>query len=451
MKINLLVVDDDPFIHKILDKLLADKISEQKIHIVHCDSPESATKEFEITGFHICFVDLNYENSTMDGFSLLKKLNEIDPNIEIVVLSSQNDFKSAQKSLRMGASDYLVKGFGSEEFFLVLDRILERRKWKKIEANLKNINANYGVDQIIGNSNAIKNLKNQIKKFSKTNISILIEAETGSGKELVARSIHDESDLDGGSFCAVDCGAIPKGLADSYFFGHEKGAFTGAQSSRVGVFERADGGTLFLDEINSLDQDTQSKLLRVLQEREFRRLGSNKVLSSDFRLVAASNEPLEELVEAGKFREDLFYRINGLQISIPPLRERFDDLKLLIQHILPTRKISSELLQVFKSYWWPGNIRELKNILLALDVLTEGREEISKLPEEIQTRFKAKKEVSVKNLKKIKQDSRRDEYKFFSDSYKNVSGNISELSRKLSMDRSYLHQKLVRMGIHKIR
>lgn len=452
MKLNVFVVDDDPFIHSVIDKMLAGKSRFSEMNVVHCDSPKAALLAFEKSGFHVAFIDLHYAQTKEDGFYLLKELSKIDKRLELVVLSSQNDFTAAQKAIRAGASDYLVKGFGREEFEQVLERALARRRWKFIESSVRSTKL-AEPNRIIGDSRAIKEIKLQIAKAATTDIPILIEAETGSGKELVAKSIHEHRSDNSLPFIAVDCGAIPKTLADSFFFGHEKGAFTGAENFREGVFEHADGGTLFLDEINSLDIDMQAKLLRVLQEKEFRRLGSNKLRSSDFKLVAAANKSLEAMIEAGTFREDLFYRINAIRIEIPPLKKRLGDLKHLARHILPHRRFHSDVIGMFRGYSWPGNIRELKNTLLAIDVLVDESEEVSlrNLPDQIKSKLLMRPEKKLKSLTEIKEQKVRDEFRYFNDCYKNCRGNLSEVARLTGMDRSYLHHKLIKLGIHRAR
>lgn len=452
MRLKLLMADDDPLMHRLVDKLLASSKLGYDFEVIHCEGPKDAISAFVKNGFHAALIDLHFGANAESGFSLLQKIKKLDSELPLIVMSSQSDFSSAQKALRAGASDYLVKGFGREEFELVLSRAVQRRRAILIERGVVG-DAIRGVQKIQGQHAAIQKVREQILKVAGSEVPVLIEAETGSGKELVARSLHEESGDPKLPFFAVDCGAIPQSLADSFFFGHEKGAFTGADAIRQGVFELADGGTLFLDEINSLGLDMQAKLLRVLQEREFRRIGANKVRSANFRLISASNSSLSQMVEDQKFREDLFYRINAIRIHVPALRERLSDLKILVAAFLPHRKLHGAVMNEFKKYHWPGNIRELKNILLALDVLVEKGEEISleNLPEEIRSRLQQVKQTNSKSLSLIRAQKERDEKKFLQEAYQAANRNISELARNIGMDRSYLHQKLAKLGVHKIR
>lgn len=450
MHINVLISDDESIIHKLLIKIMSSMNTEDHFEFTCVNSPKNALLEIKKKCFDIAFVDLNYSTEGGEGFPLISEIKSMDPKVELIVLSSLNSFQSVQKAIRAGASDYIEKGFGPAEFRHVLQLAINRCGHKRLIKNNQRKSRIFSEEnRLIGSSKEIISLKNKIEKIAAKDISVLIEAETGSGKELVARSLHEKSDRMKSEFIAVNCGAIPISLSDAFFFGNEKGAFTGADSSKEGIFEIVNGGTLFLDEINSLSKEMQAKLLRVLQEREFRKLGSNRIFKTEFRLIAASNESLEDLVKLGTFREDLFFRINPVSLKIPPLRERLDDLHNLIRFFLPDRKISPELFKAFKEYSWPGNIRELKNILTAMDILSEPGSilDISDLPDNFNSSSKGlnSKKISLGDFQKEIRDLQKE---FFLNEYKKSNGNVSAMARNLGLDRSHLHQKLTKWGIH---
>lgn len=456
MEISVLCVDDEIESHEFVDKIL--RSWERAYSINHAYSPKEALDILGSKPVHIAIVDLNYSGELL-GLDLVKQIRDKDKAVEIIVASSSQQFEHVQKAMQNGANDYLLKGFGRGEFLHAMERALERKQWKQIEK--KFIQQNFKLNdqyKIIGNSIGIKKLKQMMERVANSDLPILITAETGSGKELVARGIYNLKNDFTRSFVAVDCGAIPTGTADSFFFGHEKGAFTGADSAKEGVFEECDGGVLFLDEINSLSLDLQSKLLRVLQDKEFRKVGGKKTKKTDFQLVCASNKDLEELVTKGLFRQDLLFRVNAIRLNIPSLRERKEDISDLLSFFLPHREFSKEVLDLFNDYQWPGNIRELKNTVEAMNIMALPNEILSltHLPEHFLKNISISSEDFEKDPDELAPTSLKilqemQEREFLSRAYRSAAGNISRMSRVLKQDRSHLHQKLVKLGIHQVR
>lgn len=452
MRISLLVADDEKQSHDLIDRVLAGWNGEE-LKVTHVYSPAEAVRAVEKESFHLVLVDLHYGPGKPEGFSLISQLRSLDPLAELIVVSSSGDFSAVQSAMRAGASDYVAKGYGRAELFHALERATERRRWRSMEKRVKQGRGAGGNNFfMISASPAAEKLKADLRRFAPKPVPVLLEGETGSGKEVAAQALHLWGTDPTGPFVAVNCAAVPITTADSYFFGHERGAFTGADSARAGVFEEADGGTLFLDEVNSLSADLQGRLLRVLQEQEVRRLGSNRTRPVSFRLVAATNQSLKDRVATGTFREDLFYRLSVLPLRVPPLRERKEDIEALANYFLPGRVLDPLLLPVFLAHSWPGNIRELKNTLLAMDALADPGEvlSISHLPEHALRSISSSmpsEEVSDHNSFALSQEER--EREFLARAYRSSQGNISRLSRMLGVDRSHLHQKLVRMEIHR--
>jgi DNA-binding NtrC family response regulator len=338
-------------------------------------------------------ITLDYSLPDSTGSELIAQIKEVSPESKIIIISGQDNIKIAIELLKKGAHDYIVKDEETQDrLWVSMQKLLENIELKKeLETLQQEVSKKYHFQKaIIGTSSAIKNIFALMEKAARTNITISITGETGTGKELVAKSIHFNSPRKNKSFVAVNVAAIPSELLESELFGHEKGSFTGAFSQRIGKFEEADKGTIFLDEIGEMDISLQAKLLRVLQEKEVTRVGSNNVISIDARIIAATNKNLQEQVKKGKFREDLYYRLLGLPIHLPPLRERENDILLIAKHFiedfakenqLPKKTISVDAKKILLQYYFPGNIRELKSIIDLACVLADG-EEI--LPEHIQ-------------------------------------------------------------------
>lgn len=329
-------------------------------------------------------ITLDYRLPDMDGKEVLKRLKETDPGIEVLIVSAQENIETAVELLKLGAYDYFVKAKDIQDRLLnVVTKIRENSSLRnEIHQLKKEIQKKFDFSSsIIGQSPAIKQVFNLIEKAVTTNITVSITGETGTGKELVAKAIHFNSKRKDGPFVPVNIPAIPKELIESELFGHEKGAFTGANNRRIGKFEQANKGTLFLDEIGEMDITLQAKLLRALQEREFTRVGGNAMVSTDCRIIVATNRNLLEEVKKGNFREDLYYRFFGLPIDLPPLRERGKDIILLAKYFLanftrenelPDMEISAEAQRKLLAYPFPGNVRELKSVIELAAVMANG-------------------------------------------------------------------------------
>jgi DNA-binding NtrC family response regulator len=305
----------------------------------------------------------------LDGLQLLEAARKQDPDLVILLVTAHGGVDEAVKAMRLGADDFLVKPFPMEELEVKLAKALARRHG---DAKRRSLEAELGPKPMLGESAALKKVQADLAKVAASHSNVLLYGESGTGKELAARAIHAQSPWKDGPFVSVHCAALAPGLLESELFGHEKGAFTGAVSQRAGRFELAKGGTLFMDEVSEIPLETQVKLLRVLQEREFERVGGTRTLKADFRLVAASNRDLQQAVKQGRFREDLYFRVSVVQLTLPPLRERLDDLPALAEHF--ARRFCAEQGKAFagldpaclpglKAYDWPGNIRELQNLV----------------------------------------------------------------------------------------
>jgi len=332
------------------------------------------------------FISIDYELPDMNGDELLKRIKRFDSGIPIIVISAQEDIQIALDVLNNGAYDYLIKGENTKDF--LWDRIVKIKENKQLKSEIVSLkkqleSKNDFSKEIIGNSKAIKKVFTLIEKSLKTNINVSITGETGSGKELVAKAIHYNSERKKNPFIAINLSAIPKDLVESELFGHEKGAFTGANTMKKGKFEEANGGTILLDEIAELDENIQVKLLRVLQEREIVRVGGNKTIKFDVRIISATHKNLIEEVKSGNFRKDLYYRLIGLPIELPPLRERDSDIILLANHFVKNfaQENNLEEISLEKSakdkllkYRFPGNVRELKSVIeLACVLCTDSK------------------------------------------------------------------------------
>ena len=331
-------------------------------------------------------ITLDYRLPDMDGDKVLQEIKKLDPEIEVIVISEQEKIDTAVELLKLGAYDYIVKTKDIRDRLLnTISHIGSKAKLQtRIRELEEEVGKKYSFEKsIIGQSAAIRRVFDLLEKAARTNITVTITGETGTGKELVARSVHYNSPRSKGPFVAVNMAAIPQELVESELFGHEKGAFTGASNQRIGKFEEANGGTLFLDEIGEMDPSIQAKLLRALQEKEVSRVGSNKVIKTDCRIVVATNRDLEKEVKEKNFREDLYFRLFGLTIQLPPLRERDKDIILLANYFLesfcrengmPDKKISREARKKLMAYNYPGNIRELKSVIELSAVMADDLE-----------------------------------------------------------------------------
>ena len=345
-----------------------------------CPDGTSAIRALEKGPYDAALLDLRMPGMT--GIEVLGKIRQINPETQVIILTGQATVDTAVQALRLGAFDYLTKPCKWAELEVILNRVAERRdlanKATAFETRLKAVE---GTPTLVGNSPSMQAVRRLIETVAPTDASVMILGETGTGKELIARNLHDKSRRAGHAFIPVNCGALPENLVESELFGHRKGAFTGADTHRKGLFEVANGGTLFLDEVGELDKSVQVKLLRFLESGEIRRVGENDPFRVDVRILCATNRDLREMIEIETFREDLFFRINTFEIELAPLRDRKCDIALLAQHMLkrytsrrggPASVLTSEAITALESLEWPGNIRELANAIERASILSGG-------------------------------------------------------------------------------
>jgi DNA-binding NtrC family response regulator len=375
MKRKLLIVDDDTYSSAHLVKLLAS----EELEAEAVTSGQEALGKLSESDYSILMTDLRMPG--MGGMDLIREVVNRRHLVTIIVTTAFGSIDRVVEAMRLGAYDFLTKPINDPTYLkLVIDRALKKRALQDEVLSLRQLlKENYSFHNIISKNPRMHQIFELIRHIAGTKSTVLIEGETGTGKELIAKAIHYASDVRG-NLVAVNCAALPETLLESELFGHEKGAFTSAEARRKGRFELADGGTIFLDEIGDISAAMQAKLLRVLQERKFERVGGHESIEVDLRVIAATNKSLEKEVSENKFREDLFYRLNVIRIDLPPLRDRPEDIPLLIAHFLtkyarpnePPKKVAPEAMEMMLSYRWPGNIRELENAIERAAVTTMG-------------------------------------------------------------------------------
>ncbi|MCC9062048.1 sigma-54-dependent transcriptional regulator [Flavobacterium piscisymbiosum] len=377
---KILLIEDDISFCKLLEKFLVKKAYEVTIAFSAAEARLAIKKE----SFDLILTDLRLPDS--DGIGLMSEFKTAYPEIPVILMTGYSDVNTAVKAIKNGAADYISKPFNPDEVLLVITNALKSSETEeeipvKEKKSVKKQTANTENEFVKGISVASKKLLDHIHLVSPTDMSVLIIGESGTGKEIIAKSIHQQSLRKNNNFIAVDCGAIPKELAASEFFGHLKGSFTGAISDKMGYFEAANGGTLFLDEIGNLSYENQIQLLRALQERKIKPVGSNKEINVDIRIITATNEDLREAVKNGDFREDLYHRINEFSIQSPSLKDRDEDLMVFADYFLEKANqqlnkdiigFSPEVVTIFQNYNWPGNLRELQNCVKRATLLTQG-------------------------------------------------------------------------------
>ena len=394
---KILLVDDNQPIRRMIKRLFADK----KYLFHEAETLKGAVGHLEKDKYDLIITDLKLPDG--EGIELLKQRNANDMESEIIIITAYGDVETAVKAMKDGAFDFIIKPLNIDEFEIKVEKALEKvaltqdneRLRETINIMADNESEDYNFSEIKGGSKELVEVMELVKKVSHSTAAVLITGESGVGKELVARAIHFNSDRCNKPFVRVNCAVFSEGILESELFGHEKGAFTGAMNKRLGRFEIADGGTIFLDEIGDLPANTQVKLLQVLQEFTFERVGGNVPISIDVRVIAATNKNLQEKILDNTFREDLFYRINVVPVHIPPLRQRTDDIELLTEFFIdkfaregqdPGNKltISPEVMAELKKYAWPGNVRELEHIIERMVILCSGNSlEIRDIPVEV--------------------------------------------------------------------
>ncbi|MBI3989293.1 MAG: sigma-54-dependent Fis family transcriptional regulator [candidate division NC10 bacterium] len=376
LKERILAVDDEENLLHFLSKLL--KGEGYRVEVARAGG--EALERAKEADFDLAILDLKLPD--MDGMAVLRAFREMAPEANVVMITAYGSIESAVEAMKAGAYDYIVKPFRAEEILKAVEKALEQRRLRREVQHLRReVERRYSFENIVGKSKAMQEVFCQIERVAASKSTVLITGESGTGKELAARAIHYRSERKNGPFVVIDCGAIPENLQENELFGHIKGSFTGAVSTKRGLFEEADGGSLFLDEVGDLSGPSQAKLLRALQEGTIRRVGETRTIQVDVRVIAATNKDLAELVREGRFREDLYYRLNVVPIHLPPLRERTEDIPLLAGFFLrrygaefgkPVRRISPSAMDLLFSYPWPGNVRELENVIERMVLFSEG-------------------------------------------------------------------------------
>jgi len=374
---KILLVDDDTSLRKVLEF----NLEQEGYCVISASDGREALELFDEHDPDLVITDIKMPG--MDGIDLLKQIKRRDVERLIIVVTAFGTIESAIEAMKLGAYDYITKPFNRDELKLVVRKALElhtlRSRAQLLEAQLVE---RFSFENIIGGCSRMAEVFDLIRRVAPTEVTVLIKGESGTGKELIARAVHYNSPRSKGNFVAVNCSAIPENLLESELFGHKKGAFTGAISDKVGKFELSSGGTIFLDEVADLRFDLQAKLLRVLQEKEIERVGDPKARKVDIRVIAATNKDLETMLEEGRFREDLYHRINVVPIQLPPLRERTDDIPLLVHHFKTKFgeadcQIEAGVFPVLQSYQWPGNVRELENVIQRSLLLRKDSERLA--------------------------------------------------------------------------
>jgi DNA-binding NtrC family response regulator len=436
---RILIVDDEPNAIKVLSAILSDA----GYDVTESQNGERALKLISKRDIDVVITDLKMPGT--DGMQLFEYVLENYPDIPIIFLTAYGTVESAVNAMTRGAFYYFIKPPDYLKLKSIIAKAVEQRSLKReLEILKKRLSGEETLVRIIGNTPQMLKIFDAIDAVKESASSVLIYGETGTGKELVARALHYASERKDKPFIVVNCAAIPRELMESELFGYEKGAFTGAVMRRIGKIEEVSGGTLFFDEIGELELSLQAKLLRVLQENEIERLGSNKKIKVNFRLISSTNRDLKKMVESHTFREDLFYRVNVIQLNLPPLRERSSDVPLLAaefvkEFCLREKKalsVSDEVMKIFQTYQWPGNVRQLKNVIERAIVLAKGRMiSLKELPEE----FLCLKEQTENSSKKTLKDL---EIQAIKDSLREYKGNKSKAARALGISRKAFYKRL---------
>ncbi len=442
----ILVVDDDPEVVKSLVELLED----ENYRTITATCGEEALQKIPACSPSLVLLDIYMPG--IDGLETLSRITKLAPHVPVIMISGQATIDNAVKATRLGAADFVEKPISPERLLVSVRNAIAMKELK--EENLRLAEEVKKHRMIVGESEPIKKLKNEIQKAAPTKSRVLIFGENGTGKELVAHAIHENSPRKNKPFVKLNCAAIPKDLIESELFGYEKGAFTGATTRKPGKFELADGGTLLLDEIGDMNLETQAKLLRVLEENEIERLGGKSPIGVDVRVISSTNKELKVEIEKGKFRADLFYRISVIPIRVPPLRERKDDIPLLVEHFTtifseennkPIMKFTGGAMKVLMAYDWPGNVRELKNLVERLIIMSEKdvieEDEVASMLKEAPLP-----RTADRPLRELLEEFERS---IIIAELKRSGWNVSRAAARLGVERANLHRKMRRYSIER--
>ena len=450
MRFSMLLLDDEVNLCRSLSRAL----QREDLHVDAFTNPADAVDALSRTSYALALVDLLMPG--MGGLEFLREVRRLSPDTLVVIMTAYATIQTAVEAMRSGAFDYLQKPFTNEEARQHVDRALQHFHLLQENRNLRDqLASRYGMSNIVAVSKPMQEVFRVIERVANSSATILITGESGTGKELIARALHTQSGRSTGPFVAINCGAIPSELLESELFGYEKGAFTGAHNSKKGLVEQADSGTLFLDEISELLPRLQVKLLRVLQERELQRVGGDRAIKIDVRVIAATNADLTERIRSGDFRPDLFYRLNVVSVRIPPLRERVDDILPLAHHFLRKHDGSQRITgvdtvaaQILRHYQWPGNVRELENAVERATLLAKGEEITpSDLPPELNAGSEVERPALIgKSLSAAREDFER---YFILECLRRHHGNVSRAAREAGLHRQNFYQKLHKYGIQR--
>lgn len=444
-KINLVLIDDDPYIRDASSQTL----ELEGYEVESFERAETASERIPDGWCGVVVTDISLPG--ISGLELLDQLQKRDSELPVIMITGHGDISMAVSAIRRGAYDFIEKPFPSDLLVDVVRRAFEKRRLTLENRALKEEIATHNMagPRLIGGTQAMLTLRSLVRSIADTPADILINAETGSGKDLLARYIHETSNRRSANFVAINCGAVPENLIESELFGHEAGAFTDAKSRRIGKFEHANGGTLFLDEIESMSMAMQIKLLRVLEERTLERLGSNRSIALDIRVIAASKSDLRALAEQGDFREDLYYRLNVVRLDIPPLRERREDIPLLFKHFSlvasgqygrEVAPLSSERMQSLMLHNWPGNVRELRNLAERYVLLGEACNfDFETLDTEVSSTGQLTLPQRIENFEKM----------LIQNELERHAGSIKETLATLGVPRKTLYDKMRKYGLDK--
>lgn len=451
---KVLVVDDEPDMVETCRKILERK----QYTVTTAADSQTALESIRSQRFNVVVADLRMPG--LDGMDVLREAKRVDLDTAVIIITAYSSIETALKAVREGAFDYIPKPFSMEQLEIAVERSLEHQRLREENRRLQQqVRETYDFSRTVGKSPQMTQILETVSRVVETDANILLYGESGTGKELMARSIHGNSPRSNGAFVPIDCASLPENLLESELFGYERGAFTGALTTRRGLIEHAHGGTLFLDEIGDLTPAMQAKLLRVLQERQFRRLGGRELLDVDVRLISATHRNLEEMVRRNLFREDLFYRLNVVSVCLPPLRERAEDIPLLARHFLeefrnatrrPVEGISSAAMMLLQRYPWPGNIRELRNALERAISLAESNQVTPlDLPEAVlcMSESCAKFSTEAKFQQAKQQVVREFERGYLQNCLRVCRGNVSAAAAHAGMPRSAFHRLMRKHGL----
>lgn len=458
LNLSVLIVDDEPELRKTVITILQNSLPEIKFKIEESENGLHAISRVQEQSFDLILMDVRMPE--MNGLEALQLIKEKEPRTFVVIMTAHSNLQDAITAIKHGAYDYIEKPVNAIRLVEIVKKSMEAERLIS-DLALSNPILDDDVDSdFVGSSTKMKEVFSLIYKLCKVDTTVLIRGENGTGKELVAKAIHFNSSRKDGQFIAINCGAIPDQLMESEFFGHEKGSFTGASERKIGKFQAANNGTLFLDEIGELKPEMQVKLLRVLQEKKFTPVGSNREIKTNARIIAATNRNLEKMIADSNFREDLFYRLNVLPIFLPPLRERKDDIAALCQHFIKKfskqfsssiSQIESTALELLKSYKWPGNIRELENAIeRAFVVESSNMITVNSLPEVIknivhESHAIAKHDKTTFDFDLFKEQAEKD---FITNALKANNGKINQTVAQANIPKNTLLRKIKKYGIN---